>query len=59
MQIGIRNKSFIGKIDRPETAAVLASIVQLARNLKLSNVAEGIDTTEQLERARALGIDFG
>lgn len=53
------DKSFIDKIDRPETRAVLSSIVQLAKTLNLSLVAEGIETSSQLEKIRSLGIDFG
>jgi diguanylate cyclase (GGDEF)-like protein/PAS domain S-box-containing protein len=53
------DKAFIDRIDRPETIAVLASIVQLARALNLSIVAEGIETEAQLEKIRALGILLG
>jgi diguanylate cyclase (GGDEF)-like protein len=53
------DKSFIDRIGRPETVAVLASIVQLARTLNLSIVAEGIETREQAEKVRALGISLG
>jgi diguanylate cyclase (GGDEF)-like protein/PAS domain S-box-containing protein len=53
------DKSFIDRIDRPETVAVLASIVQLARTLNLSIVAEGVETQDQVERIRALGIPLG
>jgi diguanylate cyclase (GGDEF)-like protein len=50
------DKSFIDRISRPETVAVLASIVQLAKTLKLSIVAEGVETSEQVEIVLALGI---
>jgi EAL domain-containing protein (putative c-di-GMP-specific phosphodiesterase class I) len=50
------DKSFIDRIDRPETVAVLTSIVQLAKSLNLSIVAEGVESGEQLERIRSLGI---
>jgi len=53
------DKSFIDRIGRPETVAVLASIVQLANTLNLSVVAEGIETREQVEKIRALGISLG
>lgn len=53
------DKAFIDRIDRPETIAVLASIVQLARALNLSIVAEGIETEAQVEKIRALGILLG
>jgi diguanylate cyclase (GGDEF)-like protein len=53
------DKSFIDRIGRSETVAVLASIVQLANALNLSIVAEGIETSEQLRMLRAIGIPFG
>ncbi len=53
------DKSFIDRIGRPETVAVLASIVQLAKTLNLAIVAEGIETREQVEKIRALGISLG
>ncbi|MBR0757101.1 EAL domain-containing protein [Bradyrhizobium jicamae] len=53
------DKSFVDRIGRPETLAVLSSIVQLARTLHLSIVAEGIETEEQLDKIRLLGISLG
>lgn len=53
------DKSFIDRIDRCETVAVLKSIVQLARTLKLSIVAEGVETSEQVARLHSLGIALG
>lgn len=53
------DKSFIDRIDRCETIAVLKSIVQLAKTLKLSIVAEGVETSEQVARVHSLGIALG
>src|SRR5581483_5440669 len=53
------DKSFIDRLERPEAGAVIASIVQLAGSLDLMTVAEGIETEEQLDRIRALGITLG
>ncbi|MGA2944426.1 MAG: EAL domain-containing protein [Xanthobacteraceae bacterium] len=53
------DKSFIKRLDRPETSAVIASIVQLTTSLNRSTVAEGIETQDQLDRVRALGLKFG
>ena len=53
------DKSFIDRIDRSETVAVLGSIVQLAKTLNLSIVAEGVETCEQVETIRSLGIALG
>src|SRR5271170_2298077 len=56
----------IVKIDRsfladpnPEVAELTAAIVGLARIFKLRAVAEGIETSTQLERLRRIGCDFG
>ena len=53
------DKSFIDRLGRFETLAVLGSIVQLAKTLNLSVVAEGVETYEQLEKIRSLGITLG
>ncbi|MGE9009879.1 bifunctional diguanylate cyclase/phosphodiesterase [Leptospira interrogans] len=53
------DKSFIDRIGRAETVAVLGSIVQLAKTLNLSIVAEGVETCDQVEKIRALGIALG
>jgi diguanylate cyclase (GGDEF)-like protein len=53
------DKSFIDRLDRPETSAVIASIVQLTTSLNRSTVAEGIETQHQLDRVRSLGVKFG
>src|SRR6267378_1369956 len=53
------DRSFIEKIDRPEAKAVVASIVQLSRTLKLTSCAEGIETEKQLREVTSLGIEFG
>ncbi|WBL78361.1 EAL domain-containing protein [Bradyrhizobium xenonodulans] len=53
------DKSFIDRIDRCETVAVLKSIVQLAKALKLSIVAEGVETSAQIARLHSLGIALG
>ena len=53
------DKLFIERLDRPETKAVIALIVQLLRTLTLATVAEGIETRTQLAEIMALGIELG
>ncbi|MDA9436856.1 hypothetical protein XH88_34675 [Bradyrhizobium sp. CCBAU 51627] len=53
------DKAFMDRIDRPETRAVLGSIVQLVRTLNLAIVAEGVETQEQVNEIGALGIPLG
>lgn len=52
------DKSFIDKIDKPETKAIISSIVQLAHSLNLATVVEGIETEAQLAEVRALGVNY-
>jgi diguanylate cyclase (GGDEF)-like protein len=53
------DKSFIrGLSKRPKSIAIIASIVTLARGLDISVTAEGVETAEQFERLKALGVNF-
>jgi diguanylate cyclase (GGDEF)-like protein len=54
------DRSFVGGLDDDSSTAVLtASIVQLARNLGLEPLAEGIETEEQRRFLLAHGCDLG
>ncbi len=52
------DKSFIAKVGRPETGAVITSIVQLAKTLKLSICAEGVETAAQFADIRDQGVEL-
>lgn len=53
------DKSFIANLTRrSESSAIISSIVTLARGLDMVVTAEGVETTQQLERLRALGVNF-
>jgi diguanylate cyclase (GGDEF)-like protein len=53
------DKSFIGKLSkRHKSSAIISSIVTLARGLDMSVTAEGVETREQLEELRTLGVNF-
>ena len=54
------DRSFVGKLgsDRRENAMV-AMMCQLAEQLGIPTVAEGIETPRQLDIVRSLGCDFG
>ncbi len=53
------DRSFINAIDEPATHAVVRTIIQLAENLNLSTVAEGIEEKRQGEILRTLGCKVG
>ena len=51
------DKSFTqGVVERADCAAVIASVLTLARALDITTTAEGIETEEQLEVLRAAGV---
>jgi EAL domain-containing protein (putative c-di-GMP-specific phosphodiesterase class I) len=53
------DKSFIGNLTKHyQSAAIISSIVTLARGLDMSVTAEGVETREQFESLRTLGVNF-
>ena len=54
------DRTLIAGVDEnPEGSAVVSSIINLAHALKLTVVAEGVETTGELEELRSLGCDLG
>ncbi|MCT8986640.1 two-component system response regulator [Shewanella phaeophyticola] len=52
------DKSFVDEIvTNQKDAAIARTIIQLAINLELSTIAEGVEHTEQLEILKSLGCD--
>jgi diguanylate cyclase len=52
------DRTFIGELmSRSDDASIVRAIVSLAHNLRLKVVAEGVETSEQLELLRSLGCD--
>ncbi len=53
------DKSFTqGLIARAECAAVIASVLTLARGLDIATTAEGVETEDQYDMLRAAGVNF-
>jgi EAL domain-containing protein (putative c-di-GMP-specific phosphodiesterase class I) len=53
------DRSFISQMHSTENAEIVRTIITLARSLEMDVVAEGVETTEQLEQLRLLGCDYG
>ncbi|MFJ7952355.1 EAL domain-containing protein [Lysinibacillus sp. NPDC096418] len=53
------DRSFINGIEEAGTLAIVRSIIQLALNLGMTSVAEGIESEEQVEILRTLGCKVG
>ena len=53
------DRSFINEIHDPGTLAIVRSIIQLAINLGMTAVAEGIESKEQVDILRSLGCKIG
>jgi len=52
------DRSFVAAITRDSNdAAIVASIINLAHNLKLAVIAEGVETADQLDYLRSHGCD--
>jgi len=53
------DKSFIGNMTKlHKSQAIISSVVTLATGLDICVTAEGVETTEQFERLRTLGVNF-
>src|SRR5262249_7891809 len=52
------DRSFIEKLEKPETRAIISSIQQMSRTLDLVTCAEGIETEAQFEQIQFFGIDL-
>jgi diguanylate cyclase (GGDEF)-like protein/PAS domain S-box-containing protein len=54
------DRSFVQQmVDDPDDRAIVLSIIDLARSVRLTSIAEGIETIEQLTLLRKLGCDAG
>lgn len=53
------DRSFIIAINEKETRAVVRTIIQLADNLNMTVVAEGVETEEQIALLRSFGCTVG
>lgn len=49
--------SFVKGLDSPRQTRVMAACVRLVHNLGLKSIAEGVETSQQLEKVKKMGID--
>ncbi len=49
--------SFVKGLDSPRQMRVMAACVRLVHNLGLKSIAEGVETSQQLEKVKKMGID--
>lgn len=53
------DRSFISRLHHPNGTSIVRSIIQLAKAMDLSVVAEGVETEIQYQTLRQLGCDYG
>lgn len=49
--------SFVKGLDSPKLARVMAACVRLVRSLGMKSIAEGVETSQQLEKVKKMGVD--
>ncbi len=53
------DKSFVANLSKQQgSSAIISSVVTLARGLGMSITAEGVETAEQFDHLRSLGVNF-
>ena len=54
------DRSFVSDMERQnDNLEIVRTIVNLAHSLRLEVIAEGVETSEQLQLLRALGCEYG
>jgi predicted signal transduction protein with EAL and GGDEF domain len=53
------DRAFVAALDQPKSRKIVRTILDLAGNLDLTVVAEGIETTDQQQALAAMGCDMG
>jgi EAL domain-containing protein (putative c-di-GMP-specific phosphodiesterase class I) len=54
------DRAFVSRMDISlESAEIVRTILTLAHNLKMSVVAEGVETSAQIKQLRNLGCEYG
>lgn len=54
------DRSFVQRLDgNPQNLGLIPAIISIAKTMGMSAIAEGIETTQQLNQLKTLGCDFG
>ncbi len=53
------DRCFVKRINKHQKTGLVPTIISIARSMRMSAIAEGIETLEQLARLRDLSCDFG
>jgi diguanylate cyclase (GGDEF)-like protein/PAS domain S-box-containing protein len=53
------DRAFVQQLTTADQGSLVSTILQIARDLSLGTVAEGVEEPEQMERLRELGCDLG
>ena len=54
------DRSFVQRLDgNPENLGLIPAIISIAKTMGMSAIAEGIETTQQLNQLKTFGCDFG
>jgi diguanylate cyclase (GGDEF)-like protein/PAS domain S-box-containing protein len=53
------DRSFVARVETTENLEIVRTILSLARSLDMKAIAEGVESTMQVARLRALGCEFG
>jgi len=52
------DRDFVVKLDRPNSLSILKSLIDMSKELQIITVAKWVDTDEQKEKLKSLGIDY-
>ena len=50
--------SFVKGLDSPKQARIMAACVNLVHTLGMKTVAEGVETSQQLDKVKSMGLDM-
>ena len=52
------DRSFVAGLDGGGSSAIVSAIVSMAQSLDIAITAEGVETADQLDQLRALGVNY-